>query len=117
MSKQGNQKQNKLLLLALGSLAVICILISMANHNYYTSHFTVNVPDPEATTKTEIISEKVYLILKKNQEEQEGYDEFLAALQAEGIKSPKIDMKFYLTAGQAYRNRLLTRAYIVNRLS
>ena len=108
---------NKLLLFALGSLAIICILISYANHQYYTSHFTTDVVDPSATTNTEMVSEKVYQILKKNQENQEGYDEFVEDLKKEGIQSNKIDMKFYLTAGQAYRNRLLTRAYIVNRLS
>ncbi len=107
---------NKLLLLVLGSLAIVCILIAYSNHHYYTSHFTMADTDPKATTNTEMISEKVFHIIKKNQEKQEGYDEFVEALKREGIQSKKIDMKFYLTAAQAYRNRLLTRAYIVNRL-
>lgn len=109
-------ENNKLLLCALGSLAIICILISYINNQYYTSHFTTDLVDPKATTKKEMVSEKVYEILKKNQEKEEGYDEFIEDLKKEGIENNKIDMKFYLTAGQAYRNRLLTRAYIVNRL-
>ena len=108
---------NKLLLFALGSLAIVCILIAYTNHHYYISHFKTDLPDPSATTNTEMVSEKVFEILKKNQEDQAGYDEFIEDLKKAGIESNKIDMKFYLTAGQAYRNRLLTRAYIVNRLS
>jgi FtsZ-interacting cell division protein ZipA len=108
-------QENNTLLIVLGAIAIICILVSYFNHHYRKTHFMVVEPIP--TTDTENVSENVYQILKKNQEDQQGYNQFLKDLEKKGIASQKIDMKFYLTAGQAYRNRLLTRAYIVNRLS
>lgn len=99
------------LLIILSILIIVCVLMSCR-----TSHFTANLPDPSATTKMELISEKIYEVIKKNQEEQGDYLSFIDALKKEGIEHPGIDMKFYMTIDQAYRNRLLTRAYLMNKL-
>jgi hypothetical protein len=81
------------------------------------SHFTVNLPDPVPTTEMELISGKIYEIITMNAiETKNGYPEFMDALKRAGISHPKIDFKFYFTIEQAYRNRLLTRDFIMNRL-
>jgi hypothetical protein len=102
------------LLIILGAL--VAIVITMTCHRMYISNFTTNIPDPLATTKMELISEKIYEIIKKNQEDQEDYNTFINDLKTEGIDNPKIDMKFYMTIAKAYQSRLLTRAFIMNRL-
>lgn len=107
---------SKELLIILGVLAVVVVIL-MTCRKMYISHFTVNLPDPEATTKMELLSEKIYEIVKKNQENQEDYNSFINDLKKEGIEHPKIDMKFYMTVSKAFQSRLLTRPFIINRLS
>lgn len=108
------------LLIILGTLVAVVILMTCRKYvfaNKSCDPFATNLPDPDATTKMEMVSEKVYEIIKQNQEDQEDYASFITALKKEGINHPKIDMKFYMTIAQAYRNRLLTRAYIINKLT
>lgn len=94
---------------------ILVILIALVIFILMIYNRKQNFTDP--TTKIELITEKVYESVKKNIEDQGDFDDFILLLKKEGVRHPKIDVKFYTTASTAYQNRLLTRDYIANRLN
>jgi len=108
---------NRIILIGLGFFAVIGLLLTMALSKKKSGfEDSRDMMEPVATTATEEVSRKIYTLFVENQMRKESYKEFLKNLEKEGIKSPKIDLKFYLEARKSYRNRHLTRAWIINRL-
>lgn len=106
----------KLLTLVLGIIIIVCIILPILQTNIFGIQDTFEPSAIPTTTDTETLSMTILDVLRKNQKDQESFEQFIIALKQKGVNNPKIDTKFYNTLVQAYANQLLTRDFIVNRL-
>jgi hypothetical protein len=107
-----------LLIYALGIIIVACILIPLLGKLLESNSIDQfgNDSGITPTTDMEYTTLTIMELLEKNQENNDDFEQYLKDLKKKGIVNQKIDIKFYNSLALAYRNGILTRDYIKNKL-
>lgn len=106
-----------LLTYILGLIVIVCIVVPLLGRILDAGCGNSDHFDITPTTNTEYMTLTVMETLIKNRDRKEDFEKFLRDLKKKGVVNQKIDLKFYTAASLAYRNGLLTRDYIANRLN